>query len=240
VAALHRVGKKLAHYHAAVLKAAVEGGLTEFWRQHHTDVEPASSTLLQILAERRRIWEQDQIRKFTIAGKEQPKNWRAKYKEPVEPDPTKLPQLPTGWIWASLDQLSVFVTSGSRGWNEYYAPEGALFVRSQDIRTDRRVLDSAAHVRPPKNSEGSRTELHRGDLLATITGANVAKAALVNVDICEAYVSQHVGLVRLVDPQLGDFGGGSDKCISWLDRVPRGFAAGDKTPACIRHFNIDR
>jgi type I restriction enzyme S subunit len=41
--------------------------------------------------------------------------------------------------------------------------------------------------------------------LITATGANVAKTALVDVELPEAYVSQHVGLVRLVNRDCCQF-----------------------------------
>ena len=101
VAALERVQAKLKHYRAAVLKAAVEGALTAEWRAQHPATEPASALLTRILAERRRRWEETQLQKFKEAGKEPPKNWKAKYKEPVAPDMTSLPLLPNGWCWVS-------------------------------------------------------------------------------------------------------------------------------------------
>ena len=56
VANLKRVKANLKRYKAAVLKAAVEGKLTEDWRKAHPDVEPASELLKRILAERRAKW----------------------------------------------------------------------------------------------------------------------------------------------------------------------------------------
>ena len=53
---LKRVKANLKRYKAAVLKAAVEGKLTEEWRKQHPDVEPASKLLERILAERRAKW----------------------------------------------------------------------------------------------------------------------------------------------------------------------------------------
>jgi len=98
----------------------------------------------------------------------------------------------------------VFITSGSRGWKEFYSREGAMFLRSQDIRTDNLELGKVARVSPPNNSEGVRTRVRRGDILVTVTGANLAKAAVVRTELDEAYVSQHVGLIRLLDPDLKD------------------------------------
>ncbi|WP_031386800.1 restriction endonuclease subunit S [Desulfonatronum thiodismutans] len=110
------------------------------------------------------------------------------------------------WREIMLGDVTEFLTSGSRGWAKYYAPSGALFIRAQNLKFDRLDLDDVAFVNLPKKSEGTRTLVQRGDLLITITGANVTKTALVDVDIKEeAYVSQHVGLLRLkesADPKF--------------------------------------
>jgi type I restriction enzyme, S subunit len=57
----------------------------------------------------------------------------------------------------------------------------------------------------PDKSEGKRTKVGQDDLLITITGANVTKSALVEVLLDDAYVSQHVALVRLSDHKLSKF-----------------------------------
>jgi type I restriction enzyme S subunit len=105
VATLERVKKKLKHYRAAVLKAAVEGELTADWRAQHHDTEPACELLQRILVERRRRWEEAQIEKFKAAGREPPKDWKARYQEPIAPDTRNLPVLPEGWCWASTAQI---------------------------------------------------------------------------------------------------------------------------------------
>lgn len=107
VAALERAKANLKRYRAAVLKAAAEGKLTEEWRESHPDTEPASKLLERILAERRRKWEADQLAKLGAAGKQPPRNWRAKYIEPTPPDTTGLPKLPAGWCWATVEQLII-------------------------------------------------------------------------------------------------------------------------------------
>ena len=86
VAALERARANLKRYRAAVLKAAVEGKLTEQWRAEHPATEPASKLLERILAERRKKWEVDQLAKYAAAGKTPPKDWREKYVEPAGPD----------------------------------------------------------------------------------------------------------------------------------------------------------
>ena len=77
-----------------------------------------------------------------------------------------------------------FLTSGSRGWADYYASEGAVFIRAQNLKFDRLEMNDIAYVKlPDGNSEGMRTLVRNGDLLITITGANVTKTAVVETEI---------------------------------------------------------
>jgi len=113
--------------------------------------------------------------------------------------------LPRQWTPIALGEACNLVTSGSRGWAEFYADSGPGFVRSQNIRFGKLKLDDLAFVNPPSNSEGSRTQVTKGDLLIVITGAGVTNPALLDHDLGEAYVSQHVGLVRPTDKKLSDW-----------------------------------
>lgn len=114
--------------------------------------------------------------------------------------------LPPGWVRCELGDLAAYITSGSRDWSKYYSNQGALFVRTENINRNRLgSLAEIAHVSLPDSVEGKRTLIRRDDLLITITGANVGKCAHVSIDIPEAYVSQSVALVRLVDCSLSRF-----------------------------------
>lgn len=114
-------------------------------------------------------------------------------------------ELPASWIWVTLGQLSTLVTSGSRSWKDFYTKEGSTFIRSQDIKGDCLEFDSRAYVKLPPSAEGVRTQVQVRDVLITITGANVGKAAVLSEPINDAYVSQHVGLVRLRDPRMAEY-----------------------------------
>lgn len=116
VANLKRVKANLKRYKAAVLKAAVEGKLTEDWRKEQPDVEPASKLLERILAERRAKW-----------------NGKGKYKEPVVPDVTDLPSIPKGWTWATCDQLCSQITDGEHI-QPRYKPVGYPMLSAKNVR----------------------------------------------------------------------------------------------------------
>ena len=64
LAALKRAQANLERYRASVLKAAVEGNLTERWRRENPPCETGEDLLQRILAERRRRWETEQLAKF--------------------------------------------------------------------------------------------------------------------------------------------------------------------------------
>lgn len=106
-----------------------------------------------------------------------------------------------------LRRYIAFLTSGSRGWGDYYADEGQRFLRignlpraNLEIRGDIQFVDL-----PDDVTEGSRTMLQEGDLLFSIT-AYLGSVAVVEGDWVGAYVSQHVALCRLererVDPRF--------------------------------------
>ena len=167
-----------------LLQLAVRGLLVP---QDPTD-EPASVLLQKIRAEKDRLIAAGQIK-------------RDKPLPPIT-DEEKPFELPVGWEWVRLGALASLVTSGSRSWKDFYAEEGATFIRSQDIKYDRLEFDERAFVKLPVGTEGVRTQVQLHDVLVTITGANVGKAAVVSEPISEAYVSQHVALVRMLDASL--------------------------------------
>ncbi len=132
VAELKAAQKKLAQYRQSLLKAAVEGALTAEWRANNTPAETGAQLLARILQERRARWEAKQLAKFKEQGKTPPKDWQKKYPEPVPPDTTDLPELPQGWVWASVDQLSPDDLANGRSVPS--SSEGAKVLRLTAVR----------------------------------------------------------------------------------------------------------
>jgi type I restriction enzyme S subunit len=109
-----------------------------------------------------------------------------------------LGRIPVEWEMITLDMAAEFVTSGSRGWAQYYSLEGALFLRIGNL-TRRHInmrLDDCVRVSPPASSEGKRTALKSGDLLISIT-ADLGIIGVIPEVFEESYVNQHIALVRL-------------------------------------------
>jgi type I restriction enzyme S subunit len=107
VASLRHAKANLKRYKASLLKAAVEGRLTEQWRKEHSDVEPAEKLLEHILTERRKKWDQAELSRLRAKGKEtKDGKLNGEYQEPQPPDVENLPDIPASWIWARLDALT--------------------------------------------------------------------------------------------------------------------------------------
>lgn len=88
-----------------------------------------------------------------------------------------------------------FLTSGSRGWAEYYRESGGLFLRIQNVRRDELDLNDVAYVEAPQSAEAKRTRVEPGDVLLSIT-ADLGRTAVIPDDIGEAYINQHLAIIR--------------------------------------------
>jgi type I restriction enzyme S subunit len=98
---------------------------------------------------------------------------------------------------AELGEFLSFVTSGSRGWAEYYVPDGDRFIRSLDVRMNHISDENAVFVNAPEGTEADRTRVKTGDVLLTITGSQIGRIAPVLPRVDGAFVSQHVAILRL-------------------------------------------
>ena len=127
--------------------------------------------------------------------------WHTKWK-----DVPGLSTIPADWEVVQLGDVAKATTSGSRAWSRYFCPDGALFVRSQNILGSNIDRSDSVFVRPPADAEATRSRIHKGDILISITG-EPGKVAVADGTLGAAYVSQHVALVRLNDSGLSDFVG---------------------------------
>jgi len=131
-------------------------------------------------------------------------DWRSLHK-PVATIQSTVPHSIESWRFTTLGDLTEYITSGSRGWAEFYADTGPIFIRAANLNRDHLDLSDVAYVSLPDGVEGTRTRTRLGDVFVTITGANVTKAGFLDRELGEAYVSQHVALCRPIDPSISEY-----------------------------------
>jgi len=107
-----------------------------------------------------------------------------------------------GWCVDSLDKHISFLTTGSRGWAEHYSSEGSRFIRSLDVQMNFISNDEVAYVNAPSGAEANRTRVLPGDVLLTVTGSKIGRVAPVPNNVGDAYVSQHVAIIRTTNTTI--------------------------------------
>ena len=149
-AALRHTQTLLARYRQSVLKAAVTGALTADWRAENAHrLEHGRDLLARILQTRRETWQ-----------------GRGKYQEPTAPDTTDLPELPEGWVWATVEQVSgVFRNGLSR--QPISEPNDFPILRISSVRAMNVAVNDLRYYQPSKGEEVASYWVERGDLLFT-------------------------------------------------------------------------
>ena len=164
IAALRRTQANLGRYRASVLKAAVEGRLTARWRSENPPEESGEQLLERILAERRKRWEEDRLAEFAAKGRKPPKDWKSKYKEPVAPDASGLPELPEGWCWATVDQVGQVIGGLTKNQARAKIPAKHPYLRVANVYADELRLDDVKTI-GVSDAEFDRVLLCAGDLM---------------------------------------------------------------------------
>ncbi len=88
------------------------------------------------------------------------------------------------------------ITSGPRGWAEYAANDGVLFLRIANVSASDTELDmtNTMYVQPPESAERRRTSVCTGDVLVSIT-AEIGSVGVARATHAGGAVSQHVALL---------------------------------------------
>lgn len=99
------------------------------------------------------------------------------------------------WPTEKLGDRLQFLTSGSRGWAKYYAPDGDKFIRIQNVMGGYLNQRDMAFVAAPDTAEARRTAVQAGDVLLSIT-ADLGRTAVVPDGFGRAYINQHLAILR--------------------------------------------
>jgi|GEM_PF-257973 len=159
--ALDGVPALIKRFRQSVLAKAFRGELTE----RDPSDEPASVLLEQIRSERKQEWRDD----LHAKGKEAQKD---RYVEPQRPDITDLPELPKGWYWASLEELTSAARVICYGilMPKQHISDGVPYVKVKDIKGDRIDVPALNRTSPEIAAKYARSSLKEGDLLLAIRG----------------------------------------------------------------------
>ncbi|HAV1553565.1 restriction endonuclease subunit S [Vibrio parahaemolyticus] len=172
-----------------ILELAVRGKLVP---QDPND-EPASVLLERIAEEKKRL----------VKDKLIP---RTKVLPPINEDELPI-DLPSGWAVVRLGELTSKLGSGStpKGGKNAYTSEGIPFLRSQNVRNEGIKLDDIAYISDEIHQKMEKTKVLPGDVLLNITGASLGRSTIFPSNLVEANVSQHVTIIRLIEPQMNQF-----------------------------------
>ena len=196
VAALRRARANLKRYRASVLKDACEGRLVpteaSLARAEGREYEHAGQLLQRILEERRIQWESQEKR-------------RGAYKEPVTPDASALPELPEGWVWATVEHLSYRIQYGTSS-KASSEPIGVPILRMGNIQ-DGRLDTSDLKYLPSDDITATQTLLKYGDLLFNRTNSAelVGKCAVFKDEIPSASFASYLIRVAFNDGLVPEF-----------------------------------
>lgn len=97
-----------------------------------------------------------------------------------------------------LSEYIEFLTSGSRGWSQYFSDDGEYFITIKNVKNCSISLEDVQYIKPPDNAEAVRTKVKDGDLLISIT-ADLGRTGVVTKEIADhgAYINQHLTCIRL-------------------------------------------
>lgn len=213
--ALEAIPPLLEKLRQSILAAAFRGDLTAAWREKNPDVEPASVLLQRIRAERRKKWEEAELAKLMAKGKTPlGDSWKDKYQEPEPVNTEGLPELPEGWCWAGLNEISTLSTGGTPPGKEEGCYGGKLpFFKPTD-------LDGGLHLTSARQTLSEKgasflSTIPAGSSLITCIGATIGKTGMTSVE-CAA--NQQINAAHPVStkPEYLYFQLTSPDCQQWI------------------------
>ena len=174
--------KLLTQLRQSILQDAIQGKLTKSWRSKNKEVEPASEILKRIKAE------QDK------AAKKSKKTTLPEIQEDDIPF-----ELPDGWVWSLLDDISV-INGGYAFKSSSYIEEGVRVIRISDF--DENGFKNERIVRYEYSDELEPFLLNEKNILMAMTGGTVGKSLFVNSLPEEMVVNQRVATIKINEPIL--------------------------------------
>lgn len=187
----------------SILLQAVQGKLVE---QDPTD-EPAEVLLERIRAEKQRLVKEGKIKKNkheSIIFRRDNSHYEKCGTKDIQIDDDIPFDLPSGWAWSRLRNLTSKVGAGStpQGGRSVYVEKGVKFIRSQNVYDDGLRLGDIVYITEETNSKKSGSIVCPQDILLNITGGSIGRCAVVPDDFDIGNVNQHVIIIRLIEPEM--------------------------------------
>jgi type I restriction enzyme, S subunit len=109
-----------------------------------------------------------------------------------------------GWVENKLKSITTKIGSGAtpRGGGESYKDEGISLIRSLNVHDLGFKYAKLAFLDDAQADELSNVEVQTRDVLLNITGASIARCAIVPEDVLPARVNQHVSIIRPIAEKL--------------------------------------
>jgi len=149
----------------SILQEAVQGKLSE---QNPSD-EDAATLLKRIKAEKLRLIKEGKLKK----EKELP---------PITEDEIPF-ELPKGWVWCRLQEITSLVTDGKHGDCPNDPNSGYFFLSAKDVKNGKLNYEYARQITYQSFLETHRrTNLECGDICLVNTGATIGKMAIATED----------------------------------------------------------
>lgn len=197
IANLKHAKTSLSAYRTAVLKSAVEGRLVpteaELADREERQYESGAELLKRIAANRRAQW-----------------SGRGQYREAIAPITLGRPKLPVGWVWASAEQLSDFITKGTTpAAKKLHADTGEIqFLKVYNLTFDGSLnysykptfIDGQTH-----SGELARSRVQPGDVLINIVGPPLGQVSIVPDFLIQANINQAIARFRPIEPVTPEF-----------------------------------
>jgi len=167
-----------------ILQEAIEGKLTADWRKQNPDVDPASELLKRIQAEKAQLIKDKKIKK----------------QKPLPPisEEEKPFELPDGWVWCRLGDLSKQYVDCPHDTPKYQG-KGFLCLRAPDITENGLLIKTIRRVSKEEYDKRiRRLKPVRNDLVYIREGGRLGIAGLIDTDepVC---LGQRVMMLRFLN-----------------------------------------
>lgn len=152
----------------AILQEAIQGKLTQEWREQNPNTEPASELLERIKAEKEQLIKDKKIKK-------------EKPLPPITEDEIPF-EIPESWVWCRLGDLCRKVTDGFHN-TPPKIKEGYPYIAATHVKSDKIDWQNAYKVSEKFHRElYNKANPQKGEILVVNIGAGSGCPAIIDVD----------------------------------------------------------